>query len=43
MEVTDYDTNLPQDTDLVWIKDPLPILKTQKHDIIFMDDGARYK
>jgi hypothetical protein len=31
-----------QDTDLVWMKDPLPTLRKEKHDIIFMDDGARY-
>lgn len=30
-----------QDTDLVWMKDPLPMLQRQEHDIIFMDDGAR--
>jgi hypothetical protein len=24
------------------MKDPIPILQKEKHDIIFMDDGARY-
>ena len=31
-----------QDADLVWIKDPVPILHSFKdYDMIFMDDGAR--
>jgi hypothetical protein len=30
-----------QDADLVWIKDPIPHLRSQKADIAFMDDGAR--
>lgn len=31
-----------QDVDLVWMRDPVPYLVAQeKHDIIFMDDGAR--
>eukprot|EP00596_Hydrurales_sp_CCMP1899_P005649 CAMPEP_0119046322 /NCGR_PEP_ID=MMETSP1177-20130426/45852_1 /TAXON_ID=2985 /ORGANISM="Ochromonas sp, Strain CCMP1899" /LENGTH=409 /DNA_ID=CAMNT_0007019307 /DNA_START=458 /DNA_END=1687 /DNA_ORIENTATION=+ len=30
-----------QDADLVWMKDPLPYLRSQKEDISFMDDGAR--
>lgn len=35
-----YDV-LFQDTDLVWVKDPLPHLQEQILDIAFMDDGAR--
>jgi len=30
-----------QDADLVWIRDPLPLLLRSGHDIAFMDDGAR--
>lgn len=29
------------DTDLVWIKDPIPTLKSSRYDLSFMDDGAR--
>eukprot|EP01041_Mallomonas_annulata_P007550 gene7550-15469_t len=30
-----------QDADVVWMRDPLPYLKTLPQDIMFMDDGAR--
>ena len=35
-----YDV-LFQDVDLVWMKDPVPYMKSMKGDILFMDDGAR--
>ena len=32
-----------QDVDLVWMSDPLSELENMaQHDIVFMDDGARY-
>eukprot|EP00607_Mallomonas_marina_P007308 CAMPEP_0182418196 /NCGR_PEP_ID=MMETSP1167-20130531/2668_1 /TAXON_ID=2988 /ORGANISM="Mallomonas Sp, Strain CCMP3275" /LENGTH=466 /DNA_ID=CAMNT_0024592271 /DNA_START=567 /DNA_END=1964 /DNA_ORIENTATION=- len=30
-----------QDADLVWMKDPRPMLQATSHDAVFMDDGAR--
>jgi hypothetical protein len=30
-----------QDVDLVWMKDPIPYLRSLDNDISFMDDGAR--
>jgi hypothetical protein len=30
-----------QDVDLIWLKDPIPILKALPGDMSFMDDGAR--
>ena len=30
-----------QDADLVWLRDPVPLLQQQAHDVAFMDDGAR--
>ena len=30
-----------QDADLVWLKDPVPYLKSVVRDVAFMDDGAR--
>eukprot|EP01041_Mallomonas_annulata_P006168 gene6168-12500_t len=30
-----------QDVDLVWMRDPRPLLQAMVHDAVFMDDGAR--
>jgi hypothetical protein len=35
-----YDV-LFQDVDLIWLKDPIPVLRAMPSDMMFMDDGAR--
>jgi hypothetical protein len=39
--IVDFFLCCTQDTDLVWMQDPLPVLRQDPRDIVFMDDGAR--